>query len=89
MTEKPKKPYILFHVTNSTSNSELYEARVREAKETEDVFFRSERVDFFAACILFAPGGEIGDCRAQVGSTVADSAFYARLAYERAAAGRG
>ena len=33
-------------MTNSTSNSELYEDRVREAKKAEDVFFRSERVDF-------------------------------------------
>lgn len=33
-------------MTNSSDNSELYEDRLREAKAADDVFFRSERVDF-------------------------------------------
>ena len=33
-------------MTNSTNNSELYEDRVREAKQAAAVFFRSDYVDF-------------------------------------------
>jgi len=33
-------------MTNPTDNSELYEDRLRETKKTDDVFFRSQRIDF-------------------------------------------